>query len=470
MSYLLDLVRTFSPDEMAQFRHLDVIGKEEMVRDIYANQAKGGTFNESRLPQQLQLTTSHFDKINSVLLDKTITALFGNDYGKALSTILNKGLSALMLHELKILEKKVNKQRDPKTERAFYHAAFENLRSMFHPNYNSKLTHQFGNKYLQALGTKKNIADESYVAMFTLYGDIVSASYGGAEKTFKPKAAKLLDAWEKKIAPYKNARATFYTEFARATYYKHFTEDAPGFLKANERALGALRKSKGAIDSKYEGIVLCELGFANIAINQFIKGQTYYADAFEKFADTVGKSTYQAGNYFGVTLLIKNYTEANRIFDKYLRPKIQPSTNRSVLFDIYIIVAWSHIQQQQFNEAFEYLSKLKQYRKNEITMLGHVMVRQLESAYFCLSGDIKTAAITIQKNIRFIQKQQGGSSIFEYYLQYTEVIDKLIKMERGKLRFPEKLKEQIDSLPGGLYQGCNMPLAEKFNLLSATAS
>ena len=467
MSYLLDLVRTFSPDEMAQFRHLDVIGKEELVRDTYANHAKGSSFNESKLPQQLQLTTAHLDKINSILLDKAISTLFGNDYNKALSTILNKGLSALMLHELKILEKKVNKQNDPKTELAFYRAAFENLRSMFHPNYNSKLTHQFGNKYLQALGSKKTIADESYGAMFALYGDIVSASYGGMEKTFKPKAIKLLEAWEKKIAPFKNPGAAFFTEYARATYYKHFTEDAHGFLNANEQALEAFRKSKGALDSKYEGIVLCELGFGNIAIDQFIKGQEYYASAFEKFSDIVGKSTYQAGNYFGAALLNKNYTEANRIFDKYLRPKIQPSTNRSVLFDIYIIAAWAHIHQLQFDMAFEYLDKLKQYRKNEITMLGHVMVRQLESTCFYLSGDIKTATITLHKNIRFIQKQQGASSVFSYYLQYTEIIDKLIKMERGTLRFPEKLKEQLQALPGGLYQSCNMPLLEKFHLLSA---
>ena len=466
MSYLLDLVRTFTPEEMTTFRYLDVIGKEEMVRDEYVHHAADAKFDESKLPHKLQLSSSHFDKINSILLDKTIAAFYGNDYNKALSSILNKGLSALMLHELKTLEKKVAKQNDAAITIGFYKAAFENLRSMFHPNYNSKLTHQFGNKYLRALGSKKTIADESYVNMFTLYGDMVAASYGGTETAFKPAAEKLLSSWEKKIAPYKNATATFYTAFGRATFFKHFTEDAQGFLKANEVALDAFRKSNGAIDSKYEGIVLCELGFGNIAADQFEKAQKYYADAFEKFPDTVCKSAYQAGNYFCATLLTKDYVTTKRIFDLYLRPKIHPATNRSVLFDIYQAATWGHIHQHQFDEAFEYLAKLKQYGKTEITLLGHAMVRQLESAFFYLSGDIKTASIIVGKNIRFLQKHKQGATRFEYYLQYTDCIDKLIKMEKNKLRFPEKLKEQIGSLQGGMYQSCNRPLLEKFNALN----
>ena len=103
MSYLLDFVRSFSPGELTQFRYLDVIGKEEMVRDIYASDAKDPKFDEAVLPKKLQLSQSHFDKINSILLDKSIAALFGTDDSNTLSTILNKGLSALMLHELKIL-------------------------------------------------------------------------------------------------------------------------------------------------------------------------------------------------------------------------------------------------------------------------------------------------------------------------------------------------------------------------------
>ena len=41
MSYLLDFIKTFEDKEWALFRNLDLTGKEELVRDVYAR--NGGT-------------------------------------------------------------------------------------------------------------------------------------------------------------------------------------------------------------------------------------------------------------------------------------------------------------------------------------------------------------------------------------------------------------------------------------------
>ena len=466
MSYLLDLIKTFTPDENLAFRHMDLIGKEEIVRDLYVQHAHDPKFDESALAQKLAISPQHLLKINSILLDKALTALYGNDHGRVLSDILSKGLSALMLHELKIREKAIIRSADPVAIVSFYRAAFDALRSMFHPNYDSALTHQFGKKYLKALGSKATIAHESYMNMMALYGDIIAAAYSGQEHIFKPKAEKLLSVWEQKIASGNNPSAAFYTAFAKATYYKHMTDDPVGFITAHETALAAWYRSKGAIDKKFEAITLCELGLGNIFLENFVKAQEYYNTAFEKFSDTIGKSIYHSGHYFHVALLNDDTRLANSIFDKYLKPKIQPSTNRSVLFDIYQLAAWSHIQQRQFAQACDYLTLLKQYRKNDITLLGHAMVRQVESAYFYLSGDTKTAKITTSKNLRFVKKISQQSSSFQYYLVYLDALDKLIKMEQHKLRYPDKLKAQILSLPGGIYQNYNRPLLKRFTALS----
>ena len=469
MSYLLDLVKAFTENEKQAFRHMDLIGKEEIVRDFYLQNAHNPRFDESAMTQKLAISPQHLLKINSILLDKTLTALYGHDHGKVFSEILAKGLSALMLHELKIREKDVLHTADPAAMIVFYRAAFEALRSMYHPNYDSVLTHQYGKKYLKALAAKATIADESYVNMMALYADMIAADYGGQESSFRPKADKLLALWEQKVKDSKDPAADFYTSFARATYYKHMTEDARGFITSNEAALAAWKRTKGNVDKKYEGIALCELGLGSIYVEDFVKAQEYYTAAFEKFSDTIGKSIYHSGNYLTVVLLNNNTKLASQIFDQYLKPKIRPSTNRSVLFDIYMHGAWLHILQGQFDQAYEYLTLLQQYRKNDITMIGHAMVRQVESAYFYLSGDPATAAITIGKNLRFVKKIGHQSSTFRYYLTYLDTLDKLIKMEQGTLRYPDKLKAQIHSLLGGIYQNYNRPLMERFAAISRAA-
>ena len=61
MSYLLDFVKTFTPYEMQMFVHLDVIGREEIVRDIYVHHSFDVGFDESGLSRKLHISQSHFD-------------------------------------------------------------------------------------------------------------------------------------------------------------------------------------------------------------------------------------------------------------------------------------------------------------------------------------------------------------------------------------------------------------------------
>ncbi len=461
MSYLLDFVKSFDENERKQFLHLDVIGKEELVRDEYANNAHKKNFDERHLLSKFKLTQSHFDKITSTLLDKTISKFFGDDYNQALFVILQKGLSALMFHELKLIEKRLYKSNNLKQSIKFYRAAFENLRSMFHPNYNSKLTRNYGAKYLQALGKERKIEDECYVSSMSLYGDILESTYAATDNLLLPQAKEELKKWEQEACESKSPEAEFYVSFVYATYYKYFTEDAQAFLKTNEQALTAYRKTTGTVDSKYEGIVLCELGFGNMCSNLFSTALEFYDEAIQKYAETIGKSFYHTGNYFGAAVCSRNYSLAQKIFDIHLKPKIQPTTNRSVLFDIYFMAAWFNIHESKFDAAAEYLQLMQQYKKKETTIIGQAMLRQLESAYFYFSGNIKTASITIEKNLRFLQKLMHQSSYANYYLQYVDVLGKLIKLEQNKLRFPERLFIQLDALPQGINQFYNIPLLEK---------
>jgi hypothetical protein len=461
MSYLLDFVKSFDETELKQFRQLDLIGKEELLRDEYANHARQKNFNEANLVSKYILTQSHFDKINSVLLDKIVAKLFADDYNQTLFVILQKGLSALMFHELKVIEKRLSKNINPKQAIKFYRAAFENLRSMFHPNYNSKLTRNYGEKYLQALGKDKTAGDECYVSLMSLYGDIIESTYAATDNLQIPKAKQELEKWSQRAKGRKDPEAEFYVSFVFATYYKYFTEDAQAFLKANEQALNAYRKTTGRIDDKYEGIVLCELGFGNMCMNNFSAALKFYGEAIQKYADTIGKSFYHTGNYFGAAVCSKNYSLAQEIFDTHLKPKIQPTTNRSVLFDIYFMTAWFNIHQSKFDTAAAYLQLLQQYKKKETTIMGQAMLRQLESAYFYFSGDAATASLTIDKNLRFLLKLVRQSSYASYYLQYVDLLGKLIKFEQGKLRFPQKFFSQLDALPQGINQFYNIPLLEK---------
>lgn len=460
MSYLLDFVKSFDEAELKKFRQLDLIGKEELLRDEYANHAQQKDFNETNLVSKYKLTQSHFDKINSVILDKTITQFYDDDYNKAFSSILLKGLTDLMLHEQKIIERRILKTASPTEKTKFYKAAFENLRGMFHPKYNSKLTHEYGEKYLRSLGKKKTLTDESYVAMLALYGDIISEKFAGNEATYFLVALAVLKKWEKKILAEKNTGAHFYYYFVFATCHKHLAEDGREMIPAYTKALNAIEHHPSSVETKFRGITLCEIGFANIELNNFKTAQEFYERGLNEYPDTVGKSHYHGGNYFTVCLINKDYEKAQRAFEKYLLPRIQPGTNRSVLFDMYMMGCLFNLHCKNYDEAFHYLNELLKYRKNEITHFGLAMMRLYECIYFYRTREFSVAASLVKKNLKFLTKEVGGNPGFEYYLQYVDCIGKLIKLKQNTLRSPEKLQQQITSLQKGIFTVFNRLLED----------
>lgn len=458
MSYLADFVKSLTDAELQVLKKLDVIGKEEEVRDVYVRNQGFKVFDAKLICQQLQITQTHFDKINSVLLTKVMYALYGNDYNRMFSGVLQKGLTALFFHELKIVERGVLSAKNKKEIEAFYRAAFDNLRSMFHPAYNARLTIQFGKKYLQSLSTKKTKADECYVEMMLLYGDILAAAFSGNDIKFTSVARKQLDKYKEKYYSQINFTSDFYIDFTEAAYYKHLTEDANGFVSAVLRAKASCNKSEREVQAKYSGVVLCELGFGLMCLNRFSEAHQNYTEAFQKHPDTIAKSFYHSGNYFATALSDKNYKSAEQIFNRYLLPRIQPATNRSVLFDIYFMGAWLHIHQNSFDEAAEYLTLLQQYKRNEITQMGQAMLRQLECTYFFLSADVNTATNIVTRNLRQLKKMYAQSGAFSYYYHYADCISQLMRWQSGSLRFPEKLQQQLRELPTGLNEVYNIPL------------
>jgi hypothetical protein len=455
MSYLLDFVKSFDENELKQFRQLDLIGKEELVRDEYLNSSTDKKFDETKLPAKLKLTPSHFDKINSVLLGKIIFRLYGDDYKKILSSILLRGLSGLLLHEIKIVQRKIEKQNNAEVAAGFYKSVFDSLIKMFHPNYNSKLTHEFGKKYLSALGKNKTVEHETYIALFAHYGDMIAEIMAGNELKYKKQAWAVLEKWQKRLAQINNANVDAYYYFVLGNYYKYFTDSADLFLKANQNGLKVIDKTSNETKRLLHGRLLCETGFGYIEKNDFGMAQSFYEKAFRLTDEQFSKPYFHYGNYFYSCLCNRQPTRAKQIFDNNLQPYLQNSTHRSLQFDILQMKFVLSLHLKNYDSAFECLNEMRAYKKNEVTHFGNIIIRFSETLYYYLLKEYEVAAAMAKKNIKFLSLPENDIPQYVYHRQYIDCIDKLIKQKEGKLRFPEKLEIQIAGLQKGIYHMYN---------------
>ncbi len=451
MSYLLDFVKSFDESELKQFRQLDLVGKEELLRDEYANHAQTKDFTEENLILKYQLTQSHFDKINSVLLDKTITKFYGDDFNLVLSKLLAKGLSQLMWHELKILERGTLKQGNKTLHTKFYQAAFENLSRMYHPHYNSKLTHGYGKKFLQALGEKATIADKTFVALYIHLADMLEQSVAGNEEKYRATAFAVLEKWRKKLEKTKSSVAHFYYHYAFATYIKYYGSEIEAFILAHEKGLELLNICEKKLNERFRLRVLCELGFGYMEGNNFERAEYYYKQALELPSNYAGGSSYHTTSYLYACLLNKNVKQAEMVFEKHLSPFLKQGLNRSMQFDVLVAAYVVHLHAQKLEKAFSYLETIRAYGRNELTRQGHIMIRVCETLYFYCLADYQLSETIASKNLRFLNRTENKTEQFDYHRKLFDCILKLSRQKQKGNSIPLELQQQIKSLKGGLY-------------------
>lgn len=454
MSYLLDFIKTFDDKEWAQFRLLDLVGKEELVRDAFVRYATSKNFNEQKLPPALGISSAHFDKINSILLDKVIHQLYGTDYLLSLRSILRKGLSQLLLHEIKIMERTVLKSKDKQQHTRFYLAAFESLRGMFHPHYNSKLTGLYGKKYLHSLGAQRKLTDEVYVALGIHQSDMLAQSVAGNEEGFRPKAFSVLKLWEKKLRLTGTPIAWFYYYFTYSNYIKYYGTEASEFIDALLRCAQLLKDIDSETRAAYAFRIYCELGFGYIEAQDFKKAESYYAKAYSRAEAKTESRAYQAGCYLNLCLINKNYKQAEYLFHHFLEKYLQAGVNRSLQFDVLLNALMLQLHNGKQEQAFFYLQQMQAYKKNELSRMGQVLIRTCETLYFYVIGDFATALQMAGKNVKFLNRKENHNEQTEYY---RNLFHSILRLAKQRIHTTHKANNAIKELPlkGGMYQVFN---------------
>ncbi|MFN8310334.1 MAG: hypothetical protein U0T73_10270 [Chitinophagales bacterium] len=448
MSYFLDLIRTFDPAEQLQFKKLDLIGREEMVRDAYLKFFSSGKFVESKIPHQLQLSQKHFDKILSVLLDKTLNSLYGSGPHDMLNALYSKGLSELMLHEMKIMERRLLKTGDNNSYMTFLKISVEALCRMYHPNYNSKLTHQYGKKYLIALGKKRTIDHEVETALSIHQADMYAQCFAGNEHGFQPKALAVLNKWEKYLRPHHSPFAHFYLNYAFASYYKFFGSDVMPFNERLQEALKFLQLCSDEVRSKYTFRVYCELGMGEVQAENYVAARASFDQAFSAIPDLRSLSCYPKSTYMNICVLTNDLKAAEKMFENYLTPYLEHGVNRSVRFDVLVNGIVLRLHQKNWDSAFIFLSLLKEYKKQEVTRVAQMLIRQCENLYFYCSGNYQQSIVIAKRNIKFMLRRENKNEQLHYYKQFFEV---LLQCSKAKGVLTPAIIKNCNALQGGMF-------------------
>lgn len=448
MTFLRLFLSRCTEQEIYKLKLLDLRGNEHEALLENIKHCKDAKVSDEQIQQQLKLSKSYFDKINSVLLNKCTTALTLNGtYEEVFGLFLEKDLPELLKHEVKVREKKIVKSSDAEEIIRFYYFSFQTLRRMPVSEYDDSLTEQYMLKYLKS---KKNVTLEDQVeanAMLEAQRAFVKAA-SGAMKDYEAVFLKKMKKLQQQIKDKPLPRAHFHCHLAWANYYDFYTNDFNGLVSALKQALEFYEKGKSQIADSYRMYAITKLAKAYCQGSYFEEAMKIYREAFDLFGKQLSKNPYHPTMYAVVAIINGKYSEAEKMMNENLLHLLNPEKPGTIDFDIYRTYAILYMNQSKFDKAFQYLEKALTFKRSEISLLGDILLRMVHNSFFVLNNDLETAKSTLARNFKFLSSK-GNDAMVKEYLGYFNMLKQIIRYREGK-KLPKDFAQQLEPYRKGI--------------------
>ncbi len=436
MSYLLDLVKSLDEKELKKFRELAVTGKEETVRNEYVLFAADKESEESLLHIKLKLSKSHFDKINSVLLDKALLHIAGCEREDQFEFLLGKQLEDLILHELRLNERRLKRQKDKSALKEFYYDAFRLTTRFNYNNFPEKEMGYYCRSYLSLLNKKDET--EKYWILAKQQELLVRAFAARKEGVaIKEKALKKFLQWQIEISNKDLLYAEVAIYLGLSAVYEDWLPEK-GFCYLQQADLIA-RKIPDKIPERDKMFLIAIMAMQLVGFSRYEEGIAKYEELFLKFPNLAGSRLYHPYQYAFTLMIVNKLEAAKAVIEKYIAPFLRNENARNFRFDILRLYAIYYLLNHETEEAGNCLQQILQYGKEDFTPLGDVLFRLVHNVYCMQTGDYVLADNVFKKNLRFINSKlniDGMDAYKNLFLTLGKIIRYKSKVNVSKKTFP----------------------------------
>ena len=448
MSFLSDLLFRCTPDELERIKGFDLQNLHRKVLCDVIEQVQTDKLNEDTIQKSYQLSQSHYDKINSVLFTTCVTALTNGTMRAGLSFFLEKDLLKLYKHQLKIYERRLAQQPDPKVARELYWQAFQDFRRFPVSEYDEKLVKQYADKYIK-VATKLSEEDKAEIWLMYEFSRIFVASAKGNIGKFEPMFLKNMAAWEKKVLPKPWPRAHFHYYLCWVNYYDYCTANKTGLIDSLQSALAAYDKAKGKIPEIYKVFAITKLAKAYSQDSRYDAALKQYRDAFAQHGDQLVRNYYHPLMYSVIAILAEQYAEAEKMLDTHLKHVVDKGPESVMGFDIMRTYSLLYMYKGDYKKAAKYIQQGLTYSRTDVSRLGDILQRMVHNTFFVLTGDLDTAKTSLSRNYKFL-RAKADDKISAEYIQYFDMLKLLIDHRLKGKKLPTDFEERMQFFRQGI--------------------
>lgn len=450
MPIIYQLLKTLNPSEIEQVTALPFQDRERDVLQLMM-QMTNKIFPSSTVCKKLNVTTSHLDKINSILFKKVIEALKGaNIYDQIAYLDQKNGLGNASLRLLKHHEQKVIiPSKDKAIKFEFYKFYFEWL--LF--NSAVQVIEDDVTRSYQEVLNNCPIAtfDETQLRLkIAVFRKEINISTTRADFTNPEKNDALFSKLNLLLSESKSINSAICLYKAKLcgiflnNLTHNFSQSRIYISQINDLFIG-YKEAFTEVE-----ILAAQWHYAQILFfnSEFEDAFNIYSGLFEKINKTEHQRWYIfVAEYFQICLVTQRYEIAENICDNYFSVFYSDS-NGSFHLSAIIQCVKLKIHTGKFDEAKGKLEELHKLTTKTSSLQFQFALRELTAAFHYLKGDFKVALTLAEKNLKFMRSKKMHVLIPEY-TYHSRLIKVIIKNKQKTRSFDSDEQFMFDEMQKG---------------------
>lgn len=447
MNLLTEFISNLPASEAAKIAQIPLRGVQEEVWNALQLQIKSKKYDKDAITDELKISQAHFDKIISELLLKCYKCLCPDEGISLLDFLAKRSFyNKHFYHELKRQIKHAQKTLANEALGQFYKSAMNLIhRNMLIMHKDIAQIKALGEAYIKLAPKSEEKDAQLLVKCRLIYTQIDNEFAAGTIKANEELFAQRLNT-ELVLHPTANEELIF-EYFLTRIYFSHGLEKFGQVLSIVDEATVALERFDSPLKRTFLKKLLFKKSEALYYLSRFDES---YQLCKELIEDEECKAFTEIGYYttkfIQICLITGQLAKAKEVVEGILLPYGNKVREQLAIRDV-ISFAKYYLFARQYDKAFDFIQLGFEKNPKAKYFQYEVELRNLQTAYFYLSGNKTDAVEMCDKHIKFLRSHGYGvrdSSFPHFYIVIKALFDK-----QGKL--PAKEQAMFDRYQLGSY-------------------
>lgn len=436
MNYLFRYLRLLTDTERAAVEQLELTGREQQVLSaLLCAVASGAEVSKPVLLEQLSMSSAHFDKICSFLLDRVYAAIVPEGGTALLYDLNRRSLFGHFCHQMKKQEKHLRAVGTPDRELSdFYYACLMQMQRICRRDYNDKLFRDTGAKYLAAK-PDRTPGDDVLVEAGLLNSFIQNTAALGRQLRLGDEIEQrlnTLDTLVQGLDEEQNVEALYQVYRAWVAFYTGIDSIPDKRLEYLQRAAVLCEQYPGRISDEEQMLAQARVAEAYYAASDYETSARLYGALFETNSEIIQRDFYHTTKYVQVLLILGAYKRAEELLEERFSVFVNSrETNTATMGTLSY--AKLYLRSGQPGRAKEFIDLGFELIAKNFYIQYEIELRILETVCFYLSGEEEFAETLATKHLKYLQSKGFTLRTSRYYPWFFTLVA-AITVERAGIR------------------------------------